>query len=223
MNLFEQHEQFEMAVLDSLRSARILEKLVFGGGTMLRLCHELNRYSVDLDFYLKHEKDGNTIGDTIKSHLGASLTVRDFEQKRNTVLLEVSSPEYPRKLKIEINTQNRYTDVTQSIAWSAFSNVQVMVTAITLDKIMALKINALLDRKEIRDAFDIEFLIRRGISMTPSAAEIQAMKSVLNGFKPMDYKVKLGSILTSEYRDYYNENGFSFLLGHLNGLDASIK
>ena len=46
------HEQFEMDVLYHLNSGRILEKIVFGGGTMLRLCHELNRYSADLDFWL---------------------------------------------------------------------------------------------------------------------------------------------------------------------------
>lgn len=43
-------ERFEMEVLDKLNSSKILPKLVFTGGTMLRLCHGLNRYSADLDF-----------------------------------------------------------------------------------------------------------------------------------------------------------------------------
>jgi hypothetical protein len=133
--------------------------------------------------------------------------------------VEVSSLQYPRKLKIEINTNNRYTDVVQSIAWSSHANIQVLVTAITLPKMMDLKINALLDRKEIRDAFDIEFLIRRGISLKLSQKKISEIKKVLDGFKPMDFKVKLGSILTGEYRDYYNESGFAFLLGHLNSME----
>ena len=50
MNIFEKHEIFEMEVLEKLKNARLLDPLVFGGGSMLRLCHELNRYSVDLDF-----------------------------------------------------------------------------------------------------------------------------------------------------------------------------
>jgi len=45
-------ERFELEVLDRLKRGRFLERLVFGGGTMLRLCHGLNRYSVDLDFWL---------------------------------------------------------------------------------------------------------------------------------------------------------------------------
>jgi hypothetical protein len=31
-------EQFEMEVLDRLKSGRFLDRMVFGGGTMLRLC-----------------------------------------------------------------------------------------------------------------------------------------------------------------------------------------
>jgi hypothetical protein len=51
MDIFRQHEIFEIEVLDRMKSARLLDPLVFGGGSMLRLCHELNRYSVDFDFW----------------------------------------------------------------------------------------------------------------------------------------------------------------------------
>jgi predicted nucleotidyltransferase component of viral defense system len=53
-------EQFEIEVLDRLQSGRFLDRLIFGGGTMLRLCFGLDRYSVDLDFWLlnkNREKD----------------------------------------------------------------------------------------------------------------------------------------------------------------------
>jgi hypothetical protein len=50
-------EQFELEVLDRLQSGRFLDRLVFGGGTMLRLCYGLDRYSVDLDFWLRRKKD----------------------------------------------------------------------------------------------------------------------------------------------------------------------
>ncbi|MEA1927363.1 MAG: nucleotidyl transferase AbiEii/AbiGii toxin family protein [Candidatus Auribacterota bacterium] len=56
-----QQERFELEVLDRLKSARLLDRLVFGGGTMLRLCFGLNRYSVDLDFWLTKEIDTNKL------------------------------------------------------------------------------------------------------------------------------------------------------------------
>ena len=51
MDILRQHEVFEIEVIDKMKSTKVLEYLVFGGGSMLRLCHELNRYSVDLDFW----------------------------------------------------------------------------------------------------------------------------------------------------------------------------
>ncbi|MDH3259067.1 MAG: nucleotidyl transferase AbiEii/AbiGii toxin family protein, partial [Deltaproteobacteria bacterium] len=44
-----------MEVLEKLKNTGLLEPLVFGGGTMLRLCHELKRYSADLDFWFIKE------------------------------------------------------------------------------------------------------------------------------------------------------------------------
>ncbi len=45
-------EQFEIEVLDRLKSGKFLDVLIFTGGTMLRLCYGLNRYSLDLGFWL---------------------------------------------------------------------------------------------------------------------------------------------------------------------------
>ncbi|MCS7164428.1 MAG: nucleotidyl transferase AbiEii/AbiGii toxin family protein [Thermodesulfovibrio sp.] len=43
-------EQFEIEVLDRLKSGKFLDSLIFTGGTMLRLCYGLNRFSFGLDF-----------------------------------------------------------------------------------------------------------------------------------------------------------------------------
>ena len=51
MDILSQHEVFEIEVLEKMNSSKMLDPLIFGGGSMLRLCHELNRYSVDLDFW----------------------------------------------------------------------------------------------------------------------------------------------------------------------------
>lgn len=50
-------EKFEIEILDRLKSGRFLDKLVFTGETMLRLCYGLNRFSVDLDFWFYKEID----------------------------------------------------------------------------------------------------------------------------------------------------------------------
>lgn len=220
MDVLEKHEQFEMQVLTALQSVKLLDKLVFGGGTMLRLCHGLNRYSVDLDFYLKISSYKSRIFTDLQEAVNAHYNVSDFAMKRNTILAELSHADFPRKLKLEINTVHHYDDTDQVIAWSEHADEQVLVTAISLEKMMELKINALIDRKEIRDAFDIEFLMRRGVTGKISANHIRSVQSVIAGFKPADYKVKLGSIVSAEDRKYYNENGFRFLTENLDLLET---
>ena len=45
-------ERFELEVLDRLNSGGVLRYLIFTGGTMLRLCFGMERFSVDLDFWI---------------------------------------------------------------------------------------------------------------------------------------------------------------------------
>ncbi len=52
-----------------------------------------------------------------------------------------------------------------SIAYSRYSNTQVLVRTLSLEEVMKSKIEAFLNRKEIRDVFDIEFLVKRGIEL----------------------------------------------------------
>jgi hypothetical protein len=81
------------------------------------------------------------------------------------------------------------------------------------------KVAALLDRGEVRDGFDIEFMLRRGVTFPPlSADEIQAMQERAAGFPIRDFKVKLGSIVDADTRLYYAENRFAFLLERLQTL-----
>jgi hypothetical protein len=69
MDIFRQHEVFEIEVLDKMNSARLLEPVVFGGGTMLRLCHELPRYSVNLVFCFIKRTPQNKFFDNLQRAL----------------------------------------------------------------------------------------------------------------------------------------------------------
>lgn len=215
MEQYRLHEQFEMEVLDRLNSARVLRDLVFGGGTMLRLCHGLKRYSVDLDFYLVPGVGPEQLHQRLLSALGIDYTIHDDQIKRKTVLLEISSTRYLRRLKIEVNTVRDISGPTNEIAWSQYTNEQVLVATVPLERMFRFKCEALISRKEIRDAYDLEFLIRKGVHSDFLSDDRSQLIQVINGFKPQEFKVKLGSLLESDLRNYYNENGFKFLLDEL--------
>jgi len=212
MDIFQKHEAFEIEVLDKMNSAKVLEPLVFGGGTMLRLCHELNRYSVDLDFWFIKRTSERKYFDILLKVFAKDYEISDAEIKHNTLLFELRSAEYPKRLKIEIRRELKQCDYQKKIAFSKSTTRQVLVKAHTLEQTMKNKIQAFLDREEIRDCFDIEFLIRRGVDIpVRPEREIIVLQNKIKKFKDIDFRVKLGSILENDSRNYYVKNKFSLL------------
>ena len=212
MDTLKQHEVFEIEILDRMNSAKMLDSLVFGGGSMLRLCYELNRYSVDLDFWFVKNVAPDEFFDKSRKTFERDYEMTDAQMKHFTILFELRSPQYPRRLKIEIRREVKGCDYQQNIAFSRFSTKQVMVRAHTLEQTMKNKVEAFLDRGEIRDCFDIEFMVRRGVKVPfKEGKECMALKRKIANLKERDFKVKLGSILEDEIREYYVTNGFRFL------------
>lgn len=211
MQTLQNLELLEIDTLELLNSIRVLESLYFGGGTMLRLCHNLNRYSTDLDFWLDTSADSKQIYKIIRDSLAENYKLTDSMNKRNTLLFEFKSPSVNRSLKIEIRKEQTNFDWEYKIAFSRFTTKQVMVKALTLSQMMKNKFDALLSRKIIRDAFDIEFLLMRGIELPNDQEKLQAALRVINNFKERDFKVTLGSILDEKERIFYLENRFKLL------------
>ena len=212
MNIFEKHEIFEIEVLEKLKNERLIEPLVFGGGSMLRLCHELKRYSVDLDFWRIKSVPVDALFDKFQYFFEKEYDVTDAQIKHFTLLFEIRSAHFPKRLKIEIRKEIQDWDFQEKIAYSKFSTKQVVLKAHTLEQTMKNKIAALMERGEIRDGFDIEFLLRQG-ALLPELTknEISKLINRMDGFKAKDFKVKLGSVVESDIRKYYIENRFNFL------------
>lgn len=216
MDIFQQHEIFEIEVLEKLKNNRFLESLVFGGGTMLRLCHNLPRYSADLDFWIVKDLNYEIFFEDLRQFLVKSFEITDAQAKHQKLLFEFRSSDYPRRIKIEIQKGIKKFDFQDKIAFSPFSNKQVILKTMTLDQMMKNKIEAILKRKEIRDGFDIEFLLRRGIKFTDlTSKQFIELKKVVEGFTVKEFKVTLGSVLEPEIREYYILNRFSYLLERL--------
>lgn len=211
MQTLQNLEKLEIEVLELLNSIKTLDSLYFGGGTMLRLCHNLNRYSTDIDFWLDIKTDPKSFFTTIKKVLTDNYKLVDSANKKFTLLYEIKSPSLNRNLKIEIRKEQQNFEWERKIAFSRFSNKQVLVKGLTLKQMMANKIEALLSRKIIRDCFDIEFLLMRGVNLISNKDKLQKVLSIINNFKEQDYKVTLGSILDEKERKFYLQNRFSFL------------
>jgi len=201
-------ERFELEVLDRLNSARVLPQLVFTGGTMLRLCHGLNRYSVDLDFWLATAFDAEDLFRRVNECLSQPYVMKDAADKFHSLVFQAASTRYPRSLKVEIRKQAREVATERTIAFSPHAATQVLVNAVSLPDMMRAKLAALTDRREARDAFDLEFLLRKGIALQAPTPTLREALGALASLTENDYKVKLGSLLQQPYREYYAAENF---------------
>jgi len=211
-----QQEIFEIEVLFWLKNKGYLQKLIFGGGTMLRLCHGLRRYSVDLDFWKYNVLQVDEFFQSLKDALRKDFIISDAQNKFYTLLFEINKNPYPQKLKIEIRKEIKQADFQEKIAYSKYAHRQVLVKGLTLEQMMKNKMMALSERKEIRDAFDIEFLLRNGINLSSNRNMLNKIIKIIKGFKKSDYFVKLSSLLEPEVRAYYQKNKFDYLLQRIN-------
>lgn len=204
-------EQFEIEVLDRLNSRRLLKDLVFCDGTMLRLCYGLDRFSVDLDFWMVKKIHTVRLFNNTRECLGQFYKVSDAQRKYHTLLFEIKHKNYPRCLKIEIRREPKRVPTEQVIAYSQYASTQVLLTAVSLKGMMAAKIQAFVGRKEIRDAFDIEFLLKKGIPLPADSALLERVKETIDSLTNKDYTVKLGSLLEPAQRKYYVSENFKIL------------
>lgn len=212
MKRLEDHEGFEMAFLNLLASHRLTGFLVFGGGTMLRLCHELPRYSLDLDFWFYKQTDFSDFFRRLKDAASAGYEITDAQEKFHSLLVEMRRARGTTKLKIEVRKNVAPTGSSeQKIAYSPFYASQVLMRGFTLKQMFKNKVSALIERGEVRDAFDLEFLVRKGVEPELSDEERKAVMKRLKIFKKRDFDVKLGSIILPDLREYYRANRFAFL------------
>ena len=206
------HEVLQMAILHWLGSKRLLGSLAFGEGTMLRLCHELPRYSRDMDFWFFKREDYEHFYDQLHNALVQDHDVTDAQNNSYSILIEIRNEERMARLKIEIHkTMAPPGSSEEKIAFSSHFPTQVLVRGLTLRQMLKNKVLALTNGGEIRDAFDLEFLVRKGVVLSLSEKERQKVVERLKGFGKEDFEVKLGSILPPELRDYYKQQGFAHL------------
>ena len=136
-------------------------------------------------------------------------------KKLYTILFELRSPAYPRSLKLEIRREVKKIHVEQVIAYSKYANTQVFLKAVSLSDMMESKLEAFLDRQEIRDVFDMEFLFKKGVPLEASDDTLREVLRLINAFSRRDYTVRLGSLLEKEQREYYSVENFKILKGEM--------
>lgn len=163
-------EEVELIFLKGLFESSISDKLIFKGGTALRLLYESPRFSEDLDFSLidkiEHGEFKRIITNIVKSDY--RFSIRDLASKYYTHLAEIRIKEPWQDMafavKIEVSkkiAKNEDTDYINILAKSMTTNISVMVKTFALEQILKDKLRVIKERKMPRDIFDIWFVCQK--------------------------------------------------------------
>ena len=161
-------EEAEMIFLNELAKNKLSAKLVFYGGTALRLAYNSPRFSEDLDLirvkpasFLEFKK---FIQEVINKNPRWQL--KDIKNKRNTmfalILIKDKELKHSFSLKIEAHKPAKKVaiKIELSLIKSPLSVVEPLLLTPTLKELKKLKENALAARKKARDIFDLWYIAK---------------------------------------------------------------
>lgn len=195
-------EEIELMILDKLSQSPLGSKLIFKGGTALRLCYGSPRYSQDLDFNQKSKIKADQFY-SILTKLNREiegLKVKDYFDKRYTLfaLLNIISPFLKQSfsIKIEISKKKYELQKNDYLLMTAKSQVSPLTPILytySLERILYEKKIAIKTRQAPRDYFDIWYISQK------LGKKISLPKPKIN---PSQFKGELNQLLPNYLRNW---------------------
>ena len=216
-------------LLFALDKQGLLDKLVFQGGTSLRLCYGSSRFSEDLDFTGGYDFTTSKLLDMkecietyIASRYGLEVSVKEpaeisAEPESQDIKVDkwqiaiTTSPtrkDLPKqKIKIEVCNIPSYTKTPQALNANydflpdGYGDLLIMTES--LDEIMADKLISLVNTTRYvrhRDIWDLRWLKQRGCSINK-----QFILSKINDYKIIDYPEKLKATIANIEKIIFSE------------------
>lgn len=185
-------EYFQCRFLEFFYSLKNSHKLIFIGGTSLRLLHNLDRFSEDLDFdnagltvgqigklvnetIKQLEKEGFVIESSFKNlKLAGSFKIKFL--KVLSVAGITSNPKEKLMIRFDYTTPQKLPK-TQVFILSRFGVIQ-RIPSYSLETLLSYKFKAIRGRKRIiiRDFYDIAWLLSRKIKPNLDILEVKSEK-----------------------------------------------
>ncbi|MBA7521538.1 hypothetical protein ES705_13645 [subsurface metagenome] len=170
-------EYLQLLILDYLAATSFIKKIVFIGGTNLRLVKGIDRFSEDLDFDCKDLSDDEFIMMTdsvilFLQRYGLRAEARDKRNdklkafRRNIyfpeLLFELGLSGYrEERFLIKIESQDQKVSYEKKLTTIKGCGFYLKFTVPADDVLCAMKISALLSRQKGRDFYDVMFLMNQ--------------------------------------------------------------
>jgi predicted nucleotidyltransferase component of viral defense system len=159
-------EEAEMEILDALSRSKISARLVFYGGTALRLAYNSPRFSEDIDLLRVGTLNFSDFKKFVLKTVGErpNWKTKDIKDKRKTMFALVSIEDEklkkPFSIKIEVHKPARKIELENELKLikSPASFAEPLLLVPTLSELKKLKSEALDKREKARDIFDLWYI-----------------------------------------------------------------
>ena len=194
-------EEYEILLLKEIFESEYGTKLVFKGGTTLRLAYGSPRYSEDLDFTMLEEFGAKSfieflknVANKYKETIAIEAEIEKFYTVFAIVRVRENFLNRAFSIKIEISKRKgkwiKEKDFTDKVIKSEVSPLTVLARVATLSSILLDKKDALKHRKAARDIFDYWYINQ----LFKKEAKID-----LSGYDKMLVKNELHRLLAKPY------------------------
>ncbi len=199
-------EEAEMEILAEFSKDKLSAKLVFYGGTALRLVYGSPRFSEDIDLLVMKktsfaEFKSFAAGLTKKHN---NWTLKDIKDKRQTMFALISIDDeklkHPFSIKIEAHKPERKPKIETelSLVKSSLSAAEPLLLVPTLKELQKLKEAALHGRKKSRDIFDLWYIAQ-------SLRENFILPKKMPEYKKREFENELKVFLPKKYYPIINQ------------------
>ena len=152
------------------------QEFIFKGGTCVRIVYNSNRYSEDLDFNFNFDRK-----DVLKILKAAAKDMKYFgigaeiKEKRIWKVgigckLSYKGPSFDGRnitknsIKIDVSLRKEKVETLKKLIYVEFDDVKPFIAnVVTMEHILAEKVRTILTRNKARDAYDLWFLLQKGI------------------------------------------------------------
>lgn len=161
-------EYWEILILKGLFDSPFGRKLIFKGGTALRLAYDSPRFSEDLDFSLTSDPFKGAFPVLVKKIITPfpELALSDLEEKYYTYLAEIKVTQdylpFPFRIKIEISKrQLKNYKWKLHLLTSPVTTVMALGQVSTLEQLYEDKLSCLKSRAKPKDLFDLWYISQK--------------------------------------------------------------
>ena len=206
-------EYFQHVFLGELYKLSNAEKLLFKGGTALRIIYGSPRFSEDLDFSLfgVDQSEVKSFVEELFVHVLAEMERAGIKVELGNKIGATSGGyfgvatfrmfEYP-PISVEINVSSRNGKAVVGEIDSVANNFVPTYTIIHLpqQELIEEKVfRALLERKKPRDFYDLYFMMRKGMISNEQKKKLSEIKdSILADAKKINFRGELGTFLPAD-------------------------